>query len=216
MTVSDIITEPFLIHKHVAKEDRCDRVYKLLKLVGLEEYHAERYPHEFSGGQRQRICIARALAVEPEFIVADEPVSSLDVSIRAQILNLLADLQKTMGLSFLYISHDLSSVRQISQRVAVMYLGEIVELADTDELFDNPLHPYTIAMLQSLPRLDQAKTWRLQVIGGKSPDPANLPNHCAVLPRCSHRTDVCRFYEPPLLKQVSPEHSCACYVRIEK
>ena len=151
MTVSDIISEPFVIHGHVPKEKRAERVYELLELVGLEEYHAERYPHEFSGGQRQRICIARALAVEPEFIVADEPVSSLDVSIRAQILNLLGNLQKTMGLSFLYISHDLSSVRQISQRVGVMYLGEIVELADTDELFDNPLHPYTQALIEAVP-----------------------------------------------------------------
>jgi oligopeptide transport system ATP-binding protein len=151
MTIYDIISEPFSIHRHIAKEKWKDRVYELLQLVGLEEYHAERYPHEFSGGQRQRICIARALAVEPEFIVADEPVSSLDVSIRAQILNLLGDLQMTMGLSFLYISHDLSSVRQVSQRVAVMYLGEIVELADTDELFNHPTHPYTQALIEAVP-----------------------------------------------------------------
>jgi len=151
ITVYDIISEPFIIHKHIPKKRWKEKVYELLSLVGLEEYHAERYPHEFSGGQRQRICIARVLAVEPEFIIADEPVSSLDVSIRAQILNLLGDLQKKMGLTYLYISHDLSSVRQISNTVAVMYLGEIVELSDTDELFDKPLHPYTIALIQAVP-----------------------------------------------------------------
>ena len=157
MTVFDIVSEAFIIHKHVPKKEWKERVYKLLNLVGLEEYHAERYPHEFSGGQRQRICIARALAVEPEFMIAAEPVSSLAVSIRAQILNLLVDLQKEMGLTYMYISHDLSSVRQISHRVAVMYLGEIVELADTEELFKQPLHPYTDALIQAVPIPDPKK-----------------------------------------------------------
>lgn len=209
MTVSDIITEPFLIHKHVAKEDRCDRVYKLLKLVGLEEYHAERYPHEFSGGQRQRICIARALAVEPEFIVADEPVSSLDVSIRAQILNLLADLQKTMGLSFLYISHDLSSVRQISQRVAVMYLGEIVELGDTDELFDNPLHPYTKALIEAVPIPDPKLKKITAGLGGEVPSPITPPAGCRFNPRCPNATTACTEKKLELV-EVKKGHFLSC------
>jgi len=182
MTISDIVSEPLVIHKHVAKENRCERVYELLRLVGLEEYHAERYPHEFSGGQRQRICIARALAVEPEFIVADEPVSSLDVSIRAQILNLLGDLQKKIGLSFLYISHDLSSVRQISQRVGVMYLGEIVELADTDELFDNPLHPYTQALIEAVPIPDPKVKNIKARLRGEVPSPITPPQAAASIP----------------------------------
>ena len=209
MTVSDIVSEPFVIHGHVPKEDRCERVYELLKLVGLEEYHAERYPHEFSGGQRQRICIARALAVEPEFIVADEPVSSLDVSIRAQILNLLGNLQKTMGLSFLYISHDLSSVRQISQRVAVMYLGEIVELADTDELFDNPLHPYTQALIEAVPIPDpKAKNFKVG-LRGEVPSPITPPAGCRFNPRCPLATKECREKKPELT-EIRKEHFVSC------
>ncbi|RLI45819.1 peptide ABC transporter substrate-binding protein, partial [Candidatus Bathyarchaeota archaeon] len=185
ITVYDIISEPFIIHKHIPKKRWKEKVYELLSLVGLEEYHAERYPHEFSGGQRQRICIARVLAVEPEFIIADEPVSSLDVSIRAQILNLLGDLQKKMGLTYLYISHDLSSVRQISNTVAVMYLGEIVELSDTDELFDKPLHPYTIALIQAVPIPDpKAKIIRI-ILPGEVPSPINPPSGCRFHPRCT-------------------------------
>jgi oligopeptide transport system ATP-binding protein len=210
MTVSDIIAEPLVIHGHVDKKCHSERVYELLKLVGLEEYHAERYPHEFSGGQRQRICIARALAVEPEFIVADEPVSSLDVSIRAQILNLLAELQKTLGLSYLYISHDLSSVRQISQRVAVMYLGEIVELADTDELFDNSLHPYTQALIDAVPIPDpKAKNIKAR-LKGEVPSPINPPMGCRFNPRCSKATKECTETQPALL-EVKKNHLVACY-----
>ena len=210
MTISDIIAEPLVIHGHVDKKCHSERVYELLKLVGLEEYHAERYPHEFSGGQRQRICIARALAVEPEFIVADEPVSSLDVSIRAQILNLLAELQKTMGLSFLYISHDLSSVRQISQRVAVMYLGEIVELADTDELFDNSLHPYTQALIDAVPIPDpKAKNINAR-LKGEVPSPINPPTGCRFNPRCPKATKECTETKPALL-EARKNHLVACY-----
>jgi oligopeptide/dipeptide ABC transporter ATP-binding protein len=209
MTISDIVSEPLVIHKHVPKEKRTERVYDLLKLVGLEEYHAERYPHEFSGGQRQRICIARALAVEPEFIVADEPVSSLDVSIRAQILNLLADLQKTMGLSFLYISHDLSSVRQISQRVAVMYLGEIVELADTDELFDNPLHPYTQALIEAVPIPDPKVKNIKARLKGEVPSPITPPSGCRFNPRCPRANASCREKRPELY-EVKTGHFLAC------
>ena len=210
MTISDIVSEPFVIHKHVAKEDRCERVYELLKLVGLEEYHAERYPHEFSGGQRQRICIARALAVEPEFIIADEPVSSLDVSIRAQILNLLGDLQKTMGLSFLYISHDLSSVRQISQRVAVMYLGEIVELASSDELFDNPLHPYTQALIEAVPIPDPKVEKMKARLKGEVPSPITPPSGCRFNPRCPRATAACSQRKPEL-REIKKGHFVACF-----
>jgi len=209
MTISDIVSEPLVIHKHVAKENRCERVYELLRLVGLEEYHAERYPHEFSGGQRQRICIARALAVEPEFIVADEPVSSLDVSIRAQILNLLGDLQKKIGLSFLYISHDLSSVRQISQRVGVMYLGEIVELADTDELFDNPLHPYTQALIEAVPIPDPKVKNIKARLRGEVPSPITPPPGCRFNPRCPRATAACTEKRPELI-EVKKGHFVAC------
>jgi oligopeptide transport system ATP-binding protein len=209
MTVNDIIAEPLIIHKRVPKEKRSERVYELLKLVGLEEYHAERYPHEFSGGQRQRICIARALAVEPEFIIADEPVSSLDVSIRAQILNLLMDLQKKIGLSFLYISHDLSSVRQISQRVAVMYLGEIVELSDTDELFDNPLHPYTKLLIEAVPIPDpQIKNIRTS-LKGEVPSPISPPAGCRFNPRCPMAKAGCSEKKFELV-EIKKGHWVAC------
>jgi oligopeptide/dipeptide ABC transporter ATP-binding protein len=211
MTVYDIISEPFLIHKHVPKEAWKEKVYELLSLVGLEEYHAERYPHEFSGGQRQRICMARALAVEPEFIIADEPVSSLDVSIRAQILNLLGDLQKKMGLTYLYISHDLSSVRQISNTVAVMYLGEIVEQSATDELFDKPLHPYTVALIQAVPIPDpKAKIMRI-ILPGEVPSPINPPSGCRFHPRCPKVMPICKERKPEML-EISAGHTVACHL----
>jgi peptide/nickel transport system ATP-binding protein/oligopeptide transport system ATP-binding protein len=209
MTVFDIISEPFLIHKHIPKAEWKEKVYQLLKQVGLEEYHAERYPHEFSGGQRQRICIARALAVEPEFLIADEPVSSLDVSIRAQILNLLVDLQKEMGLTYLYISHDLSSVRQISHRVAVMYLGEIVELASTDELFKQPLHPYTTALIEAVP-IPDPKTKRLRIIlRGEVPSPINPPTGCRFKPRCPYAKECPK--ETPTLVDAGGGHMVSCH-----
>jgi len=210
MTVYDIISEAFLVHKHVPKEKWKDRVYEILSMVGLEEYHAERYPHEFSGGQRQRISIARALAVEPSFIICDEPVSSLDVSIRAQILNLLSDLQKEHGISYLYISHDLSSVRQISHRVAVMYLGQIVEQAGADELFTKRLHPYAQALVSAVPVPDvERKTTRI-VLPGEVPSPIHPPQACRFHPRCPYATDLCRRVEPKL-EEYLKGHFAACH-----
>jgi len=210
MTVFDIISEPFVIHKHVPRNQWKEKVYELLKLVGLEEYHAERYPHEFSGGQRQRICMARALAVEPEFLIADEPVSSLDVSIRAQILNLLGELQERIGLAYLYISHDLSSVRQISHKVAVMYLGEIVELADTDELFKKPLHPYTVALIQAVPIPDPKARAMKIVLPGEVPSPINPPSGCRFHPRCPKAQKICSEKEP-VFEELKSGHFAACY-----
>jgi len=206
MTVYDIISETFVIHRHIPKNQWKERVYELLEMVGLEAYHAERYPHEFSGGQRQRISIARALAVNPRFIVADEPVSSLDVSIRAQVLNLLADLQREKGLTYLYISHDLSSVRQISHEVAVMYLGKIVEYSDTEGLFGNPLHPYTQALIS-----DPEKKVERIVLPGEVPSPINPPPGCRFHPRCPYAIDICSKVEPPL-EERKPGHFAACHL----
>jgi oligopeptide/dipeptide ABC transporter ATP-binding protein len=180
-------------------------------MVNLEEYHAERYPHEFSGGQRQRVAIARALAVDPKFVILDEPVSSLDVSIRAQILNLLIDLQKKQDLSYLYISHDLSSVRQISHRVAVMYLGEIVELAETDSLYDKPLHPYTQALISAVPVPDvDHKSTRI-ILPGEVPSPINPPPACRFHPRCPHATEICRQEKPAFEDKLIKGHYVACW-----
>jgi len=211
MTVYDIISEAFVIHRHIPKSQWTERVYELLRMVNLEEYHAERYPHEFSGGQRQRIAVARALAVDPKFVILDEPVSSLDVSIRAQILNLLIDVQKKQHLSYLYISHDLSSVRQISQRVAVMYLGEVVELANADELFDRPLHPYTQALISAVPVPDpDHKTTRI-ILPGEVPSPINPPNGCRFHPRCPHATDICKDVPPTFEDKLTQGHFVACH-----
>ena len=210
MTVFDIISEAFKIHRHLPKSEWTERVYKLLRLVGLEEYHAERYPHEFSGGQRQRICVARVLAVEPQFVIADEPVSSLDVSIRAQILNLLIDLQKETGLTQLYISHDLSSVRQISQNVLVMYLGEIVESAPTEKLFDHSVHPYTRALISAVPIPDPKRKMDIILLPGEVPSAINPPSGCRFHPRCQYATPKCTA-EKPVLDEVHADHFVACH-----
>jgi oligopeptide transport system ATP-binding protein len=211
MTIYDIISEPFLIHKNIPKAEWKERVYELLRMVNLEEYHAERYPHEFSGGQRQRISIARALASDPAFVICDEPVSSLDVSIRAQILNLLIDLQQKKRLSYLYISHDLSSVRQISQRVAVMYLGEIVELAETNSLYDKPLHPYTQALISAVPVPDVTKKTTRIILPGEVPSPINPPKGCRFHPRCPYATDICRQVAPQFEDKLVKDHYVACH-----
>ncbi|HEX8230934.1 MAG TPA: dipeptide ABC transporter ATP-binding protein [Chloroflexia bacterium] len=210
-TVADIIGEPIKVHGLAKGKDLQERVLELLRRVGLNPYHANRYPHEFSGGQRQRIGIARALGVEPEFIVADEPISALDVSIRAQIINLMEDLQAEFGLTYLFIAHDLSVVRHISDRVAVMYLGKIVELADRNELYANPMHPYTEALLSAVPIPDPMAEMQRQriILTGDVPSPINPPRGCHFHTRCPLAIAACREIDPPL-QEKSPGHWAAC------
>src|SRR5213080_2309649 len=200
MTVGNIISEPMQIHNLVSKGERNQRVQELLQTVGLNPYFANRYPHEFSGGQRQRIGIARALAANPDFIVADEPVSALDVSIQAQIVNLLEDLRERFGLTYLFIAHDLSVVRHLCHRVAVMYLGHIVELAACDELFDHPLHPYTQALLSAVPVPDPSveATRQFRPVKGEVPSPINPPSGCVFHPRCPIAVERCKQIRPEL------------------
>ena len=212
MTVRDIVSEPLRVHEIATGKAAEDRVMELLKLVGLRPYHANRYPHEFSGGQRQRIGIARALAVDPKFIVCDEPVSALDVSIQAQVINLLEDLQSQLGLTYLFIAHDLSVVRHISTRVAVMYVGKIVELADRDALYHDPLHPYTQALLSAIPIPDPnlEKRRKRIVLTGDIPSPVNPPSGCRFHTRCPVAFDRCSKEEPEF-KQYRPGHFAACH-----
>ena len=213
MTVGSIISEPMQIHNLVPKNQRNERVQELLQTVGLNPYFANRYPHEFSGGQRQRIGVARALAANPDFIGADEPVSALDVSIQAQIINLLEDLQDEFGLTYLFIAHDLSVVRHISDRVAVMYLGKMVELADRDAIYDEPLHPYTKALLSAVPVPDpvvERKRERI-ILSGDVPSPINPPSGCHFHTRCPYVMDVCRKVEPRFVDQ-GGGHFVACHL----
>ncbi|MCI9215667.1 oligopeptide/dipeptide ABC transporter ATP-binding protein [Lachnospiraceae bacterium 42-17] len=212
MTVGDIIGEGIDIHGLYTGQERTDKIYELLGTIGLTSEHANRFPHEFSGGQRQRIGIARALAIEPEFIVCDEPISALDVSIQAQIINLLIRLQKERELTYLFIAHDLSMVKHISDRVGVMYLGKMVEMAPSYELYTNPKHPYTEALMSAIPIPDpevEREKNRIK-IEGEIPSPINPKPGCRFASRCRYATDICR-QETPELKEAGPEHFVACH-----
>ena len=213
MTVSDIIAEPLDVHKMYAnKAERQEKILDLMEKVGLNSEHANRYAHEFSGGQRQRIGIARALSMQPQFLVCDEPVSALDVSIQAQVINMFDELQDQMGLTYLFIAHDLLVVRHISDRIAVMYLGKMVELADAKEIYDHPLHPYTKSLMSAVPLPDPVKARQNKriVLSGDIPSPLNAPSGCPFRTRCPHATDACAESMPEF-KEVAPGHFAACH-----
>jgi oligopeptide transport system ATP-binding protein len=213
MTVGNIISEPLEVHGIGNGKERKARVQELLQLVGLSHYFVNRYPHEFSGGQRQRIGVARALALQPDFLVLDEPISALDVSIQAQVVNLLEELQEDFGLTYLFIAHDLSMVRHISDRTAVMYLGKIVELATRDELYGNPLHPYAVALLSAVPIPDPVKEMQRKriILEGDVPSPVDPPTGCRFNPRCPVAIDICTEVEPEW-REISTGHWVACHV----
>ena len=209
-TIGETIAEPMIVHGIGTAATRRDRVQELLTLVGLRPFHAKRYPHEFSGGQRQRIGISRALAVRPDLLVCDEPVSALDVSVQAQVVNLLQDLQRQFGLSYLFIAHDLAVVKHVAHRIAVMYLGRIVEIAETAQLFANPRHPYTRALLAAIPRPDPRLRGSVTPLGGELPSPLAPPSGCRFHPRCPHADSICRTDDPALL-ETAPAHAAACH-----
>ena len=213
MTVGDIVGEGIDIHGLYSGKQRTERIYEVLNIVGLNKEHANRFPHEFSGGQRQRIGIARSLAIEPKFIVCDEPISALDVSIQAQVVNLLIKLQREFGLTYLFIAHDLSMVKHISDRVGVMYLGTMVEMATSEELYRNPLHPYTQALLSAIPIADPnvEKNRQRILLEGDVPSPINPPPGCRFKARCRYAKDICS-QEMPEFREVSPNHFVACHI----
>jgi peptide/nickel transport system ATP-binding protein len=214
MTVREIIGEPILVNRDQDTENMDQRVAELMELVGLDSRYLKRYPHAFSGGQRQRIGVARALALNPDLIIADEPVSALDVSIQAQILNLLHDIQQDLNLTYLFISHDLSVVEYISDRVAVMYVGKLVEVADNEDIFHRPKHPYTEALLVAVPRISEERKDHAYTLSGNVADPANPPSGCYFHPRCRYAKDVCRT-KPVSLEEISPGHQVACHLARE-
>lgn len=209
--IQKILEEPLKVHNIGTAEERKKKVEKLLEIVGLSSYHANRYPHQFSGGQRQRIGIARALMTNPKLIIADEPVSALDVSIQAQVLNLMSDLQEELRLTYIFIAHDLGVVRHISDRVAVMYLGRIVEIADSEMLYENPMHPYTQALLTAVPVPDPEFVRSERLIKGDIPSPANPPSGCAFHTRCPHKMDIC-LQQIPEITEHEIGHSVACHL----
>lgn len=209
MTVKDIIREPLDIHTNFSKDEKDKIVYEMLEKVGLNKEHATRYPHEFSGGQRQRIGIARALSVKPDFIFCDEPISALDVSIQAQIINLLEDLQKELGITYLFIAHDLSMVKHISDRVCVMYLGKVVEIGSSEDIYENPKHPYTKALLSSIPKIDDDT--EEEILEGDVPSPLNPPSGCRFRTRCKYAKEICSKENPPRV-DFGNEHYAYCHV----
>ncbi len=210
LTIRDIVAEPLIVHKVLKGKDLDEKVEDLLESVGLQAVYIRRYPHEFSGGQRQRIGIARALALGPKLIVADEPVSALDISVQAQVINLMQDLQRKFGLAYLFIAHDLSVVEYISNRVAVMYLGKIVELASTEMLYQGPKHPYTEALISSVPKIGPRSGSGRIVLRGEVGNPANPPSGCYFHPRCQYAKEICKK-ESPQLKKTNPEHYVSCH-----
>jgi peptide/nickel transport system ATP-binding protein len=210
MTLFDIVGEPLLVNGMTNRKEREQRVAELLRLVGMRPEYMQRFPHAFSGGQRQRIGIARALSVNPRLVVADEPVSALDVSVQAQILNLLLDLQQRLHLTYLFVAHNLSVVKHICDRVAVMYVGKLVEMATTEELYHNPKHPYTAALMAAVPVADpRIKTGNVE-LKGEVPSPANPPSGCYFHPRCDYAVDICRT-KPPVFREITPGHFVACH-----
>ena len=214
LPVGEIIGEAVREHRLVPRKELDGYIDGIMDSCGLQPFHKNRYPHEFSGGQRQRICIARALALKPEFVVCDEPVSALDVSVQAQIINLLKDLQEAYGLTYLFISHDLSVVEHITDTVGVMYLGKLVEYAPTGKLFKKPMHPYTRALLSAIPVPDPGHPVSRQVLTGTLPSAADVPEGCRFHPRCPHCMDICRMRTPRWL-EVEPDHFCACHLHDE-
>lgn len=211
MNLLDIVGEPLLVIEGVkSRKERIDRVAELLRLVGLRPEYLQRFPHAFSGGQRQRIVIARALALHPRLVVADEPVSALDVSVQAQVLNLLLELQQELHLTYLFVGHDLSVVKHITDRVAVMYVGKLVETAPTEELFYHPKHPYTAALMSAVPVADPRVRSKMIPLEGDVPSPANPPSGCYFHPRCPHAVDICRT-QTPVLEEISPNHYVSCF-----
>lgn len=214
MTIGDVLDEVLYIHKFGDKSQRKQRISSLLERVGLNEKHLNRYPHEFSGGQRQRIVIARALAVEPKLIICDEPVSALDVSIQAQIINLLEELQGSLGLTYLFIAHDLSVVRHISERIAVMYLGKIMEIADSEEIFKNTSHPYTKALIAAVPSIDPETKKETILLEGDMPSPMNPPSGCRFHTRCPYAQEIC-IIEEPKPRDIGKNHIIACHFNLD-
>lgn len=213
MTVRELVNEPLALHTKLNKDERNKKIKELLEMVGLSELDMDKFPYEFSGGQRQRIGIARAISTEPDFILCDEPISALDVSIQAQVVNMLEDLQKELKLTYLFVAHDLSMVKHISDRIGVMYLGKIVEISDSNELYKNPLHPYTKGLLSAIPIADpkQAKKSQINLIKGDVPSPINIPIGCRFHTRCSYATEECKSVEPEM-KEVEKNHFVSCHL----